>query len=192
MLPEVRASSEVYGETDASTPRRSRSRSPARPAISRRRCSARPASTPGTAKNTYGTGCFMLLNTGDKPVPSKNGLLTTVGWQVGGKVDLLPRRRGVHRRRRRAVAARWPEAINSSAEVEQLCARPCRDADGVYLVPAFVGLGAPYWDPYARGLDHRHHARHDDRPHRAGGGRSDGVSDRATCSKRCSRRPACS
>jgi len=106
---------------------------------------------PGSAKNTYGTGCFMLLNTGAKPVPSEKGLLTTVAWTVGavttyaleGSVFVA------------GAAVQWlrdgMKAIKSSADVETLMAE-VPDTDGVYLVPAFVGLGAPYWDPRARGI----------------------------------------
>ena len=122
MLPEVRPSSEVYGETDADAVRRGRFRSPATRATSRRRRSARPASSRAAAKNTYGTGCFLLLNTGDQPVASQNGLLTTVGWQVGGEADVLPGRLRVHRRRGRAVAARRPGRDHALGR--------CRDAGG--------------------------------------------------------------
>jgi glycerol kinase len=106
--------------------------------------------TPGSAKNTYGTGCFMLLNTGSKPVASKNGLLTTVGWKVGGKVTYCLEGSVFIA----GAVVQWLrdglKVIATSPDVEAL-ARAVPDADGVYLVPAFVGLGAPYWDPYARG-----------------------------------------
>lgn len=106
---------------------------------------------PGMAKNTYGTGCFMLLNTGQTAVPSQNGLLTTIGWQVGdgpvsyaleGSVFIA------------GAAVQWLRdglgIIRRSRDVEELAASVA-DNGGVYIVPAFVGLGAPYWDPYARG-----------------------------------------
>ena len=86
-----------------------------------------------------------------QPVPSQKGLLTTIGWQIGGEIDLCARRVGVRRRRGGAVAARRAGAIEASADVEQLMTE-VPDTDGVYLVPAFVGLGAPYWDPRARGV----------------------------------------
>ena len=111
--------------------------------------------TPGMAKNTYGTGCFMLLNTGAEAVASLQGLLTTVGWQIPregaatettycleGSVFIA------------GAAVQWLRdglrIISSSADVEPL-ACSVEDNGGVYFVPAFVGLGAPYWDPYARG-----------------------------------------
>ena len=104
----------------------------------------------GMAKNTYGTGCFMLMNTGAKGVPSQNGLLTTLGWGIGKEiVYCLEGSIFVT-----GAAVQWLrdglKAITSSADVEAL-ANTVSDNGGVYLVPAFVGLGAPYWDPYARG-----------------------------------------
>lgn len=109
--------------------------------------------SPGEAKNTYGTGAFLLMNTGRRPVPSANGLLTTVAWQLGpggpvtyaleGSVFIA------------GAAVQWLRdglrAIEHSADIERLAAG-VEETGGVYLVPAFVGLGAPYWDPYARGL----------------------------------------
>ena len=107
----------------------------------------------GMAKNTYGTGCFLLMNTADEAVPSQNRLLTTVAWQFG---------EGPQAQRTYALegsvfvagaVVQWLRdglgIIRSSSEVEAL-ARSVPDSGGVYLVPAFVGLGAPYWDPYAR------------------------------------------
>ena len=104
----------------------------------------------GMAKNTYGTGCFMLMNTGAKGVPSQNGLLTTLGWGIGKEiVYCLEGSIFVT-----GAAVQWLrdglKAITSSADVEAL-ANTVSDNGGVYLVPAFVGLGAPYWDSYARG-----------------------------------------
>ena len=149
MLPEVRSSSEVYGETDAEV---LGGAMPIAGAAGDQQAAlfGQACFEPGTAKNTYGTGCFMLLNTGERPVSSTKGLLTTMAWRLGAD-DLRPRRVGVRRRGRRPVAAR------------RLAGHPdlgrCRAADaggarlgGVYLVPAFVGLGAPYWDPHARGI----------------------------------------
>ena len=150
MLPEVRGCSERYGET-----------APALfggPILIAGAAGDQQAALfgqacfePGTAKNTYGTGCFMLLNTGPQAVPSAHGLLTTIAWRIGdhttycleGAVFIA------------GAAVQWVrdglKAIQSSAEVERLAAT-VDDAGGVYLVPAFVGLGAPHWDPYARGL----------------------------------------
>jgi glycerol kinase len=104
----------------------------------------------GMAKNTYGTGCFMLMNTGTKGVPSQHGLLTTIGWGIDnttiyaleGSIFIT------------GAAVQWLrdglKAISASSDVEGL-AGSVSDNGGVYLVPAFVGLGAPYWDSYARG-----------------------------------------
>jgi glycerol kinase len=102
------------------------------------------------AKNTYGTGCFMLMNTGTKAVPSQNGLLTTIAWGLGGQtVYALEGSIFIT-----GAAVQWLRdslrAIKSSGDVEALAAE-VSDNGGVFLVPAFVGLGAPYWDPYARG-----------------------------------------
>lgn len=104
----------------------------------------------GMAKNTYGTGCFMLMNTGTKGVPSQNGLLTTIGWGANNQtIYALEGSIFVT-----GAAVQWLrdglKAITSSADVETLAATE-PDNGGVFLVPAFVGLGAPYWDPYARG-----------------------------------------
>ena len=150
MLPEVRSCSEVYGTTDAKIFGApipiSGIAGDQQAALFGQACFE-----PGSAKNTYGTGCFMLLNTGATPVPSHKGLLTTVGWRIGnattyaleGSVFVA------------GAAVQWIrdglKAIQSSAEVEALM-RQVPDTDGVYVVPAFVGLGAPYWDPRARGI----------------------------------------
>jgi glycerol kinase len=105
---------------------------------------------PGSAKNTYGTGCFLLLNTGPTPVASRQGLLTTIAWRIGeqttyaleGSVFIA------------GAVVQWLRdglgLIRTAAESEAL-ARSVDDTGGVYFVPAFVGLGAPYWDMYARG-----------------------------------------
>ena len=106
---------------------------------------------PGAAKNTYGTGCFMLLNTGESPVPSQKGLLTTVAWKIGGRTTYALEGSVFVA----GAAVQWLrdglKAIAASADVEALM-QQVPDTDGVYLVPAFVGLGAPYWDPRARGI----------------------------------------
>ena len=150
MLPEVRSSSEIYGDTDAgifgtSVPIAGIA-GDQQAALFGQACFE-----PGSAKNTYGTGCFMLLNTGESPVPSQKGLLTTVAWQVGGKTTYALEGAVFVA----GAAVQWIrdglKAIQSSAEVEALM-RQVPDTDGVYLVPAFVGLGAPYWDPRARGI----------------------------------------
>lgn len=105
----------------------------------------------GQAKNTYGTGCFMLLNTGDVPIKSTQKLLTTVAWQIGEQKAQYALEGSVFIA---GAAIQWLrdelQIINSAAESETL-ASTVPDTGGVYLVPAFVGLGAPYWDQYARG-----------------------------------------
>ncbi len=104
----------------------------------------------GSAKNTYGTGCFMLLNTGDQPVTSHHNLLTTIGWSLGDKVTYCLEGSVFVA----GAVVQWLRdglgVIRTSPEVEELAAS-VPDSGGVYFVPAFVGLGAPYWDPYARG-----------------------------------------
>ncbi|PJB57140.1 MAG: glycerol kinase, partial [Candidatus Infernicultor aquiphilus] len=105
---------------------------------------------PGMAKNTYGTGCFILMNTGGKIVSSKNGLLTTIAWGVNGKVEYALEGSIFIA----GAVVQWLRdelrMINSSEEIEKYALK-VKDTNGVYLVPAFVGLGAPYWDMYARG-----------------------------------------
>jgi glycerol kinase len=105
----------------------------------------------GMAKNTYGTGCFMLMNTGTEGVPSQNGLLTTIAWQLQGGPVIYALEGSIFIT---GAAVQWLRdslrAIKSSGDVEALAAS-VPDNGGVYFVPAFVGLGAPYWDPYARG-----------------------------------------
>ncbi len=106
--------------------------------------------TPGMAKNTYGTGCFMLMNTGDKPVKSKQGLLTTIAWGLDGKVEYALEGSVFIA----GAAIQWLrdglKMIDESPDSEYY-AMKVEDTDGVYVVPAFAGLGAPYWDMYARG-----------------------------------------
>ena len=103
---------------------------------------------PGLAKNTYGTGCFLLLNTGDRPVKSKNRLLTTVAWRLGGRTSYALEGSVFIG----GAVVQWLRdglrLIRRSADIERLAAA---DAGGVVLVPAFAGLGAPHWDPLARG-----------------------------------------
>ena len=106
---------------------------------------------PGSIKNTYGTGCFVMLNVGEKPVLSKNNLLTTVAWKIGDKVNYaLEGSIYVG-----GSVVQWIRDglgfIKSSSEIEEL-ASTVPDSGGVYFVPALTGLAAPYWDPYARGL----------------------------------------
>jgi glycerol kinase len=150
MLPEVRGSSEVYGETDPSlfgAPIRIAGMAGDQQAA----LFGQACFSPGDAKNTYGTGCFLLMNTGSRPVPSTGGLLTTVGWRVDGQTTYCLEGAVFVA----GAVVQWLRdglrAIASSSEIEALMSR-VPDSGGVYFVPAFVGLGAPYWDPYARGL----------------------------------------
>jgi len=105
---------------------------------------------PGMVKNTYGTGCFMLMNTGTTPVASKNKLLTTVAWKIGDRTEYALEGSVFVA----GAVVQWLRdglgLIKSSADVEKLAASVA-STDGVYLVPAFAGLGAPHWDAYARG-----------------------------------------
>mgnify|MGYP000715340987 FL=1 len=104
----------------------------------------------GEAKNTYGTGCFLLMNTGENPIFSKNGLVTTIAWGLDGKVtyalegSIYVAGAAIQRRRDEM------HFIDSSQDSEYM-ARKVPDTNGCYVVPAFTGLGAPYWDQYARG-----------------------------------------
>ncbi|MFN5814023.1 MAG: glycerol kinase GlpK, partial [Bacteroidota bacterium] len=104
----------------------------------------------GMVKNTYGTGCFMLMNTGSKAVKSNNNLLTTVAWKINGKINYALEGSVFIA----GAAVQWLrdglKLIRSSSEVQQLAAS-VKDADGVVVVPAYAGLGAPHWDPHARG-----------------------------------------
>ena len=128
------------------------SRSPATSATSRPPSSARRASRAGEAKNTYGTGNFMLLNTGTKAVPSKQGLLTTVGYKIGKQPAVYALEGSIAIT---GALVQWLRdnlgLINTSADVEALAAT-VDDNGGVYFVPAFSGLFAPYWRSEARGV----------------------------------------
>ncbi|BEV71538.1 MULTISPECIES: glycerol kinase GlpK [unclassified Paludibacterium] len=149
MLPEVRSSSEVYGTTQgtqlgAGIPIAGIA-GDQQAALFGQQCTR-----PGMVKNTYGTGCFLMMNTGTKPTESSNKLLTTVAWQVKGET---------HYALEGSIfiggsVVKWLRdglgIIKHSADVDEL-ARQVRDNDGVYLVPAFAGLGAPHWNQNARG-----------------------------------------
>ena len=150
MLPQVRSSSEVYGHTAAM---------PGLPAgvpiggvagDQQAALFGQACFDPGMAKNTYGTGCFMLMNTGERAVPSRHGLLTTIAWELDGVVEYALEgsifvagsvvqwlRDGLH--------------MLECASDSQACAESVDSSEGVYLVPAFVGLGAPYWRSDVRG-----------------------------------------
>ena len=147
MLPEVKSSSEVYGVTTllgAPVPIAGIA-GDQQAALFGQACTK-----PGMAKNTYGTGCFMLMNTGTKRIASKNNLLTTVAWRLGGRTEYALEGSIFIA----GAVVQWLrdglEFFRSAAEVEALAAG-VEDSGGVYLVPAFAGLGAPHWDQYARG-----------------------------------------
>jgi len=149
MLPEVSSSSEFFGET---LPEWFGGPIPITGVAGDQQAAAfgQACFRPGSVKNTYGTGCFMLMNTGEKPVPSQNNLLSTVGWALGGKVTYCLEGSIFIA----GAVVQWLRdglgIIENSADVARL-AGSVADTGGVYFVPAFVGLGAPYWDPYARG-----------------------------------------
>lgn len=149
LLPEVRSSSEVYGETSipifSSPIPISGIAGDQQAALLGQACTK-----PGMAKTTYGTGCFMLMNTGNKPVFSKNNLITTVAYKIGSKMEYALEGSIFIG----GAVVQWLKdslkMIDTLDEIEKLAAS-VNDSNGVYFVPAFTGLGAPYWDPYARG-----------------------------------------
>jgi glycerol kinase len=150
LLPQVLPSSGIFGQTDPSLFGASISiagvAGDQQAATFGQVCTA-----PGMAKNTYGTGCFLLMNTGDEAVPSNNQLLTTIAWKLGDQPTQYALEGSVFIA---GAAVQWLRdglgIIETSGESETL-ARSVPSAEGVYFVPAFVGLGAPYWDAYARG-----------------------------------------
>jgi glycerol kinase len=149
LLPAVRSSSEVYGACDE---RLFGTAIPVAGDAGDQQAATfgQACFTPGMAKNTYGTGSFLLLNTGEQPVPSQSGLLTTIGWGVGGKITYCLEGSIFIT----GAAVQWLRdglGLVASARETEAMASGIHDTGGVYLVPAFVGLGAPYWDPYARG-----------------------------------------
>ncbi|KAI4444511.1 MAG: glycerol kinase GlpK [Ruminococcus sp.] len=149
MLPQARASSEIYGETDPSF---FGGRIPIAGAAGDQQAAlfGQACFDQGEAKNTYGTGCFLLMNTGSKPVFSKNGLVTTIGWGIGGTITYALEGSIFVA----GAALQWLRdelrLIDSAADSEYFAQR-VKDTNGCYVVPAFTGLGAPYWDQYARG-----------------------------------------
>jgi glycerol kinase len=150
MLPEVRSSSEIYGEVSSNL-------YPAGAPIAgiagdqQAALFGQACFTPGMAKNTYGTGCFLLMNTGEKPVPSRNNLLTTIAWRIGGKTEYALEGSVFIG----GAAVQWLrdelQLVKSARELDEL-AMSVPNAGGLFVVPAFAGLGAPHWDPYARGI----------------------------------------
>lgn len=150
MLPAVRPSSEIYGYTDASVFLGARVPISGAAGDQQAALFGQTCFQPGMAKNTYGTGCFMLMNTGDALYDSKNGLLTTIAWGLDGKVEYALEGSIFIA----GAAIQWLRdglKILEAAPDSEYFAQKVSDADGVYVVPAFVGLGAPYWDMKARG-----------------------------------------
>ena len=149
MLPDVRSSSEIYGETAANI---LAARIPIAGIAGDQQAAlfGQLCTKAGMVKNTYGTGCFMLMNIGDKPVLSNNNLVTTIAWKLGENVSYALEGSIFIG----GAIVQWLRdglgIIRNSADVEELASK-VEDTDGVYLVPAFAGLGAPHWDPYARG-----------------------------------------
>ena len=149
MMPEVKSSSEVYGYTTTTL----FAHKVPIAGIAGDQQSAlfgQMCVEPGSVKNTYGTGCFLLMNTGTKPIESKNRLLTTIAWKIGDEVTYaLEGSIFVG-----GSVVQWLrdglKCIEKSSDVEKLAAS-VPDTNGVYFVPALTGLGAPYWDQYARG-----------------------------------------
>lgn len=149
MLPQVRSSSEVYGQVSSGL-------YPAGAPIAgiagdqHAALFGQACFTPGMAKNTYGTGCFLLMNTGTEPVFSRNNLLTTIAWRIGNRTEYALEGSVFIG----GAAIQWlrdeMQLVRTAQELDQLAAS-VPDAGGLFIVPAFAGLGAPHWDPYARG-----------------------------------------
>ena len=150
MMPSVRSSSEVYGHTTTTL---FAHKVPIAGIAGDQQAAlfGQMCTEPGSVKNTYGTGCFLLMNTGEKPIMSKNNLLTTIAWKIGDKVNYaLEGSIFVG-----GSVVQWLRdglgIIKSSSEIEAL-ALSVPDNGGVYFVPALTGMGAPYWDQYAHGV----------------------------------------
>ena len=149
MLPEAKPSSCIYGNADASF---LGGEIPIAGAAGDQQAAlfGQTCFTAGEAKNTYGTGCFLLMNTGEKPVFSKNGLVTTIAWGLDGKVNYALEGSIFVA----GASIQWlrdeMRLIDSAADSEYM-AQKVKDTNGCYVVPAFTGLGAPHWDQYARG-----------------------------------------
>jgi glycerol kinase len=148
MLPDVRSSSEVYGKTAdlfaASVPIAGIA-GDQQSALFGQMCIE-----PGMVKNTYGTGCFMMMNIGNKPIESKSRLLTTIAWKIGNETEYALEGSIFIA----GAVVQWLRdgmgIIKKSADIEKLAAK-VNDSEGVYFVPAFAGLGAPHWNQHARG-----------------------------------------
>lgn len=149
VLPVVKPSSKIYGVTGQIIPD---SRIPVAGIAGDQQAAlfGQLCTQPGMVKNTYGTGCFMLMNTGENAITSKNNLLTTIAWQINDKTEYALEGSVFIA----GAVVQWLrdelKIIRKSSDVEKLAAQ-VKDTDGVYLVPAFAGLGAPHWNQYARG-----------------------------------------
>lgn len=150
MLPEVKSSSAIYGET---APHLLGASIPIAGVAGDQQAAlfGQTCFLPGMAKNTYGTGCFLLMNTGEKAVTSKHGLLTTIAWGINGKITYALEGSIFIA----GAAIQWLRdelGLIEKASDTEILASSVADSNGVYMVPAFVGLGTPYWDPNARGV----------------------------------------
>jgi glycerol kinase len=149
MLPEVKSSSEKYGETSGKL---LGTKVPIAGIAGDQQAAlfGHVCTKPGMVKNTYGTGCFMLMNIGDKPILSKNNLITTIAWKIGNEVQYALEGSIFIA----GAVVQWLrdelKIISSAPEIEELASN-VPDSGGVFMVPAFAGLGAPYWNQYARG-----------------------------------------
>ncbi|MTI49602.1 MAG: glycerol kinase GlpK [Firmicutes bacterium] len=150
MLPEVRPSSEIYGVTDSKTFGGIEIPIAGIAGDQQAALFGQTCHEPGTAKNTYGTGCFMLMNTGERMIQSNNGLLTTLAWGIDDKIQYALEGSIFIA----GAIVQWLRdelrLINDARDTEYFASK-VKNSNGVYLVPAFVGLGAPHWDMYARG-----------------------------------------
>ena len=150
MLPEVKSSSEVYGQTNIGGPGGTRIPVAGMAGDQQAALFGQMCHDKGMAKNTYGTGCFLLMNTGEDPVKSENGLLTTIAFGLNGKVHYALEGSVFMG----GASVQWLRdelgLVRDSADTEYFASK-VDHTNGVYVVPGFVGLGAPYWDPYARG-----------------------------------------
>ena len=150
MLPEVKESSEIYGVTDSHFFGGAQIPISGIAGDQQAALFGQACFEPGMAKNTYGTGCFMLMNTGQEMIISKNGLVTTIAWGFDGKVEYALEGSIFVA----GAVIQWLRdelrLINDATDSEYF-AKKVDDSNGIYIVPAFVGLGAPYWDSYARG-----------------------------------------
>ena len=150
MLPEVKSSSEIYGQTNIGGKGGTRIPIAGIAGDQQAALFGQMCHEQGMAKNTYGTGCFLLMNTGEEPVKSQHGLLTTIACSINGKVTYALEGSVFMG----GASIQWLRdelgLVRDAADTEYFASK-VEDTGGVYVVPAFVGLGAPYWDPYARG-----------------------------------------